>query len=150
MRHVKHETVLANISGFLEARSRLGVNGPVIETVFYSMRENEHEVEQYLNYWRGKVDHARLMGGISESFKDKENAVAPRRQPCKVLRERMTILWNGDVTLCSLDVDGRQLLGNIQSQSIEELWNCEQLMSVRKAHAEGCFHELPFCAECDM
>jgi len=151
MTKVNHDRVVANISSFMELRTRLGVNGPVIETMFYTMPENEHEEEQYSKYWRGKVDHARIGGRISEAFaRYKGITITPRKQTCKNLWERMTIFWNGNVPLCCQDVDGDWLLGNLKNNSIREIWNCEQLLSVKKIHRERRFPEFPFCYNCDM
>ncbi len=151
MKKVNHDVVIANTSGFTEARTRLGVNGPVIETMFYTMPENEHEEEQYFEYWRGKVDHARLGGRISHSFARQEGiTIAPRKQTCKNLWERMTVFWNGDVTLCCEDVDGDWLLGNLRDSSIREVWNCERLLSIKEIHRKRRFQDLPFCNKCDM
>lgn len=153
MRGARLDRVSENVFCFLEMRKRLKVNGPVIETVFYRMPENEHEEAEYVRYWRGRVDHARLGGGISESFseyKKKRHANALRSRTCSNLWERMTVFWNGDVTLCCQDVDGDWVLGNLGQDSIERIWSGEQLLSIRRLHEQGQFARIPFCAECDM
>lgn len=153
MRGVNHDKVLKNISDFLELRREHRVNGPVVETIFYTIPENEDEEERFLKYWRGKVDHARLGGRISESFseyKRQGQTIAPRKQTCSNLWERMTVFWNGDVTICCEDVDGDWLLGSLTKHSIREIWNSEQLLSIRKIHKERQFPEFPFCSKCDM
>jgi radical SAM protein with 4Fe4S-binding SPASM domain len=134
-------------------RKELDVNGPVIETIFYRMPENEHEEAQYVKYWRGRVDHARLGGDISISFskfKQKGYAIPLRTRTCANLWEKITVFWNGDVPLCCQDVDGEWILGNLGKDSIESIWNCEQLLSVKQLHKERNFEEIPLCVKCDM
>lgn len=152
MRRGNHDRIVKNIFDFLELRSEHQVDGPVIETIFYTMPENQHEEEQYLNYWRGIVDHARLGGRISESFSEykREGNIAPREQTCTNIWERMTVFWNGDVTICCEDVDGDWVIGNLKRHSIVETWNCEQLLAIRRIHREKRFQEFPFCRNCDM
>lgn len=153
MKGVNHDKVVKNIFDLLELRRDLGINGPVIETIFYDTPENEHEEQEFLMYWRGTVDHVRLGGRISQSFseyKRETQKVAPRTQTCPNLWERMTIFWNGDVTLCCQDVDGQWLFGNLNERSIKDVWNCERLQSIRQVHHERQFHNFPFCSECDM
>ena len=152
MRRGNHDRIVKNIFDFLELRSEHQVNGPVIETIFYTMPENQHEEEQYLNYWRGIVDHARLGGRISESFSEYKRGgnIAPREQTCTNIWERMTVFWNGDVTICCEDVDGDWVIGNLKRHSIVETWNCEQLLAIRRIHREKRFQEFPFCRNCDM
>lgn len=153
MRGVNHEKVIANVLDFIEARRERRMNGPIIETIFYTMPQNEHEEVQYLNYWRGKVDHARLGGLISESFaKNNQQGVSfkPRTRTCLQIWERLTVFWNGDVTLCPEDVNGEWIFGNLDGQSINEIWNNEQFRSIKKIHKEKRFQEIPFCFQCDM
>jgi radical SAM protein with 4Fe4S-binding SPASM domain len=153
MKRANHDRIVKNILDFLELRREQQVNGPVIETIFYAMRENEHEEEDYLNDWRGKVDHARLGGRISESFseyKREGQTVTARKQTCPNIWDRMTVFWNGDVTLCCEDVDGDWVMGNLNEHSISEIWNSERLLAIRKIHREKHFEKFPFCLHCDM
>ena len=152
MRGVNHETVLRNISDFLDLRREYGRTGPAIEVVFYSMPENEDEKSQYIAYWSGRVDRVRADCGISESFSDhkkQRNTTAIRKDSCADLWERMTVFWNGDVTVCNSDVDGEYVVGNLREQSTKEIWNCRQLRSVRKSHGDKQFQDFPLCSKCD-
>jgi radical SAM protein with 4Fe4S-binding SPASM domain len=117
------------------------------------MPENEHEERLYENYWRGIVDHARLGGRISASFAEyklEPKTITPRTRTCANIWERMTVFWNGDVTLCCEDIDGDWILGNLNEQSITEIWNSEKLLAIKKIHKEKRFSEFPFCYMCDM
>ena len=46
----------------------------------------------------------------------------------------MTVLWNGDVSLCCQDVNGEVILGNINEQSLAEIFTGERFRLVRQAH----------------
>ena len=152
MRGANHDQVLRNVSGFLESRRQRGMNGPIIETIFYSMPENEHEQDTFVQYWRGLADHARLGGGISQAFsgyKSDGKTVALRTRTCSLLWERMAIFWNGDVPMCPEDVDGDWVLGNLTERSIAEIWNGERLLSIKRSHKDRRFESLPLCLRCD-
>lgn len=153
MRGIKHDIIINNILNFLELRKGLKINGPIVETMFYIMPKNEHEIKHYEDFWHGKVDHARVVGRISQSFseyKKEEKAVLSRTKTCPMLWERMTIFWNGDVSLCSQDVDGDWVLGNLRKQSIFEIWNSEKMLSIKRIHMEKRFRDFQFCLSCDM
>ena len=153
MKGVKHEKVLANIIDFRQSRDEKRLNGPIIQTIFFSMPENIAEESAYLNYWRGKVDHVKLGGPISESFAEfnqPNQTVKPRAQTCIELWERMTIYWDGRVPLCCEDVNGDWILGDLKTQSIQEVWHSEQLQAIKKIHKEKRFKDFPFCYNCDM
>lgn len=152
MHRSHYDKVVENISRFLELRRELNRNGPVVETIFYSMPQNENEEQQFIRFWRGKVDHVRLGGQISESFAGvgKGAPQIARQKTCTNLWERMTVFWNGDVTLCCQDVDGQFVLGNLETQTIRQVWNSEQLQAIKRIHQTGRFASIPFCFECDM
>jgi len=153
MKGVNHDKVEQNIFNFLELRKKHRINGPVIETIFYLMPENEQEKDQFMEYWSGKVDHATIVGRISKSFSEYKKGsivIAPRVHTCVNLWERMSVFWNGDVTLCCIDVNGDYILGSLKEESIMKVWNCQQLLSIKKLHEEKQFRKFPFCANCDF
>ena len=128
------------------------MNGPAIETIFYTLPENQNEREQFVKYWREIVDRV-TVGRISKSFaniKKGKNTTLSRRKNCWTLWNRMTIFWNGDVTFCGCDVEGDYVLGNLKEQSIKEIWNNKKLLSIKKLHKKKQFQKIPLCAKCDM
>jgi radical SAM protein with 4Fe4S-binding SPASM domain len=148
-----YDRAVENLLLFLDLRKKLGVNGPVIETVFYRMPENEHEEDEFVEKWRGVVDHVRMAGDISRSFSEYKlngESLAVRSNPCVNLWQKMTVFWNGDVTMCIQDVDGDWVLGNLNEQSISEIWNSEKLLAIKRNHKGMQFEDLPFCHTCDM
>jgi radical SAM protein with 4Fe4S-binding SPASM domain len=152
MKGVDHDKVIGNILALLALRKTRGVNGPVIETIMYLMPENRNEKAAFLRRWRGTVDHVRQIGSISGQFaqyKSGENMAPVRNRTCKNLWERMTVYWNGDVTLCIADLDGDQVMGNLRDMSVREVWNCEKMSYLKKMHEEKRFQELPLCSTCD-
>jgi radical SAM protein with 4Fe4S-binding SPASM domain len=148
-----YERVVRNIALFLRLRKGLKVNGPVIETIFYTMPENQHEESDFARKWRGVVDHVRMSGEISQSFSEyKQDGVQHhvRKDVCSNLWEKMTIFWDGRVTLCCQDVDGDWILGNLNHQTISEVWNNERLLAIKRIHKRKQLELVPFCYACDM
>ena len=153
MRGVKHEVVTENIVRLVEMRKFFKANGPVIEVMFYVMPQNDNEKDGFRKYWRRIVDHARICGKISESFSNygrKSSPIPGRTQTCSNIWERMTVFWNGEVSLCCEDIAGECMLGNLKTQSIQEIWNSKKLLSIKKLHENKEFDKFPFCYRCDM
>jgi len=98
----------------------------LVETVFYSITENEHELGPFLDYWRKIVDHAIDGGKAVEAFIDPGLPKKPRTKRCNQLWERMAIYWNGDVAICGEDMNGDWIVGNLRNQSIQEVWSGEK------------------------
>ncbi|OHB60340.1 MAG: hypothetical protein A2167_00280 [Planctomycetes bacterium RBG_13_46_10] len=153
MKGVDHSQVLENLYLFLELRKDMRRNGPCIEVVFYIMPENEGESRKFYKHWHPIVDHVQIVSETSkqfEKFKGVDYASVPiRSKTCTYLWDRMTIFWNGDVTICMADVDGVNSFGNLREQSIMDVWNCQTILSTRKLHKQRHFQDLTLCSRCD-
>ncbi|RJP50452.1 MAG: radical SAM protein [Anaerolineaceae bacterium] len=153
MRGANLEKIKKNILNFVELRQKRKNNGPIIETIFHSLPDNKPERSKYLNFWEGKVDHVKLCDKVSTSFSEYKSGgtvIPPRTRTCNVLWERLTVFWNGDATICAEDIDGDWILGNLKDKNISEIWNCQELLSLRKIHREKRFGDFPFCSSCDL
>ena len=154
MRGVDHERVFNNVVNFVELRKKLKKRGPTIETVFYLMPENVNELSLYHKRWKGIVDHVKGTANISYSYadykKEKKDNVPLRQETCMNIWERMTVHWNGDVSMCCEDVDGDYTVGNLSEMTIKEAWNSKKLSHFRKLHKENRFREIALCKNCDL
>lgn len=71
----------------------------------------------------------------------------PRRACFRALTQIM-ILWDGRVSLCCFDGEGKVVLGDLNKQTIREVYNSEKAVNLRLAHVEGRRHELELCRGC--
>ena len=69
-----------------------------------------------------------------------------KRKPCRRLWERLRILADGTAVPCDQDLHAQLPLGNIQTQSIQELW--QNANALRAKHAEGNSNEIDPCRHC--
>jgi len=87
-------------------------------------------------------------GNISEAEKlnvgemrSMGNCIRPSRD--------MMILFNGDVPLCCVDWHRTEILGNVYTQSVQEVWHGEAVGKVRVALAEEDTSRMPeICRDC--
>jgi len=124
---------------------------PRIGVSFVRQDENVHEETEFIDFWSKYVDVIRVsaMMGSGEHDDHMFKPVPKKRIPCKMIYETMPIFFNGDVSLCCRDHDGRHKMGNIFEKSIEEVWNGPAFNKVRKLHEEGRWDEISLCAKCD-
>ncbi len=81
----------------------------------------------------------------------KENSESKLRRAifgsCEALRETVSVLWNGDITLCCADYNGELVQGNISEQSISDFLKSDKAMKIINSFKRN---RLPFekCKEC--
>ena len=70
--------------------------------------------------------------------------------PCSFLWTRLVVFWDGAVTLCCRDYNNAHRLGNVNHQSIQEIWLGEKMMGLRHAHLDGMRHKVAVCRNCEL
>lgn len=116
---------------------------------FIEMEENTDQMEAFKDYWLGKGAivkiRPRLGWGKGVPATNLED-FTPERFPCGWLNRTVSIHWDGNVAQCDGDYDGKHYAGNLNQQTIKELWEGE-LAARRERHWNKDFsHEL--CANC--
>lgn len=72
-----------------------------------------------------------------------------KRRVCRHAVLSTTILWDGSVTLCPFDTEGRMAIGNVNRQSLIDIWQSNLARQFRKAHLQHDFAAAsPFCRDC--
>jgi radical SAM protein with 4Fe4S-binding SPASM domain len=69
--------------------------------------------------------------------------------PCNWLWKSMAIYWDGTVPACCADFSGDQIIGNLNKQSLMEVWNGPAMQALRSAQVHGRLDEYPLCEGCD-
>jgi len=72
----------------------------------------------------------------------------PPTQSCARALTQIMVLWDGRVALCCQDGHGEEILGDLKTQSLREIYNGGRALEVRTAHAEGRRRDIALCANC--
>ncbi len=67
---------------------------------------------------------------------------------CNHIVETVTIRSNGDVVPCCYDLSNQYVIANILDQTLEEIWNNDKYLILRKSIREGDY--LPLCENCSV
>lgn len=124
-------------------KTRIGVS-------FTSEKANEHERDEFVQRWIEEADFVRI-GKVFDgnTFKDiSEDLRTEERQPCPALYTTMAIQASGNVSICCLDAYSQTSVGNINEQSISEIWNGEKLNGIRLQHENNDYSDLDLCRDC--
>jgi radical SAM protein with 4Fe4S-binding SPASM domain len=61
-----------------------------------------------------------------------------------------SVLANGQVLVCTHDWSRRTIVGDLNTQSIREVWNGQALTDIRRLFLEGRMKDVPSCANCNV
>lgn len=129
-----------------------GEHDPVMEERFYSMFDDVCDycfIENIAPVKSNSTTETLEKMGI-QNFSDKNIYGLPDRDTntpiCERLFYHLTIMSNGDVFPCDLNVGDSLLLGNVQHTTLQDIWNGDALKNIRLAFVKG--HTPESCADC--
>lgn len=139
-------TVHRAVFALLEVRGdrklpRIGVSMTLQES-------NRHERDEFVNFWKDKVDVVRI-GEVWEDGRFKTAPPQASRKPCPSLYSTLAINVDGRASICCLDSFGGTDMGNVFDKGVKAVWHGEKLTEARRLHEDGRAHEIPICKNCD-
>lgn len=85
---------------------------------------------------------------LLEELKSKESVCKIHLNCCPEVYDKLSINWNGDVTACCSDYDNFMIVGNINSETIEDIWNSTKLNKIREMLSNREYDKLHLCKTC--
>ncbi len=155
MRRLDFKTALDNVRGFLRIRKELGKMTPKLILQYLPQETNGARTKEFKSQWRTVLDKK---CGDRLNFISLENFGGGRaynRVGEKILSvcfypwAAMSVLWDGRAVTCCMDYNGVQGLGDLNLQSVEEIWNGPVLAAVRKKFGMLDYSGFPVCLCCD-
>lgn len=117
---------------------------------------NEIEKDKFVKKWESygvKISvqclytWANQLPELNDFSHYKSPMIGQARVPCADLWYKIAIHWNGYVSRCCFDWSFKNIIGNLNSMTIREVWNASKLHSLRDCHQKLNFDTL--CKECD-
>jgi radical SAM protein with 4Fe4S-binding SPASM domain len=134
---VPYEPSKANIDYFISI-AKIPYRVHMISSVL-----NSSGVAQFRETWG---DHAYTIKYANWAGK-RPSSMKGVRYPCQRVLSEMTVYWDGRVNLCCMDSDAGVILGDLNTQSVKEVWESNQWM--RDKHRALDF-DLTLCKDCNF
>jgi radical SAM protein with 4Fe4S-binding SPASM domain len=120
---------------------------PILRIQQVVQPDNEHENGFYVKFWEDIADQVSQVEYLPY-YDIEPQPVVMEDWACPQLWQRLFVLVDGSVQPCCFLYADK--VGNVNLQSIEEIWNGEKMNRFRRLHKEGKSHEIPMCASCYM
>jgi radical SAM protein with 4Fe4S-binding SPASM domain len=157
-----YEHVRNNAEQFLARRRDLDLKRPHVILSIIAMDLTSPDLDSFRDYWLARgADQVVFKrydnwgGQYAEIFDDlavvetRAALRSPRAHPCKLMWKSMVITWDGRVVPCCVDYDAKMVLGDLNAQTIDEIWNGAAYVALRQAEAEG-RNNSELCANCSQ
>ncbi len=138
------ETVLKNLKDCHSLKKELNLNFKImVSYVITSKSEDELEefkksVEPYVDVFVANSARTTLLQCPSDL-----RHLAPTKHkeykpmiPCPMVFNRVHVTYDGYLTACCIDFNHDLLLADLKTMSLQEAWNCQNAVDLRKRHME--------------
>ena len=142
---LEYDKVIANIERLVRIRAELGRTHPKLILSFVR-QDNSDEERAFIDHWRMIADKIHITD--LHNWAGTLNRDSDVRYPCYRQWLTFTVLWDGRVSLCCADFDGRVILGDMRTSNIRDIWESETYRQVRREHLESGGPEI--CRACDL
>lgn len=134
-----YQKTIANITEVLAHRKQHSLDRPRVEIRMIDLGQAENERNKYFEYWQ---PHLLQNDNISikpvESFAGTVSKLADiKRDSCPFLYRGVAIHWNGDVSTCCYDSDGKNVMGNVMKHDLLGIFRSKKYEEMRTWYETG-------------
>lgn len=147
------DRVVQNIRNLVKERDRRGLKNPIVEVNCTIQKENKNEIGSFEALWSGVVDgydygivDNREGEGHDDGLRVKASQIL---YPCRRLWNEIIVISSGKVALCCVDFDGKVIVGDMNKQTLEEVWNSPLFKNIRDLHVKNMGDQVALCKGCD-
>ncbi len=152
-------TTVKNVRSFFDLKKQLPNHLTVVVQMIVTAA-NHHEVKKFADLWTADgaqvmIKQARDWAGqvklvqIGKGGHKEEAPPEPiNHTPCKMLWTELTVLWDGAVVPCVNVYERENVLGDLSTHTLDEVWNGDEMKRFRKAHLADDIGDIKVCATC--
>ncbi|MGE4297182.1 MAG: radical SAM/SPASM domain-containing protein [Desulfovibrionaceae bacterium] len=143
---------LRAIERIREWKARNNALFPIIRASFVLSRLNQHEEELFIERFGSLVDYIDIqsfygLGVVNAHLvPDNHTVIDPVDFACSEPFRKVIVRANGDVVPCCSPFGFRMVMGNVNEQSVFEIYNGSKMKNVRESLKTRNFN--PVCREC--
>jgi len=145
----RFEPTLNNIEEFIRIKKGLKSKTPFVMVEIIKMEDTKKDIKDFVNYFNKlDIDRVRVKRFMNWAGEIKTGEPMTGKS-CIHPWSFLVILWDGTIVPCCRDFDGKYILGNINKEKLEDIWNKNKpMMHLRKTLADGRYKQIPICRNC--
>lgn len=146
------ELSLQRINKLLDLKKQKNSIFPKTGVYFVIQEENQHQINDFINYWNGRVDEVDVWKSHNwiDTYNYREKSKKRKKTCGRPQSGPLQIRWDGQVSACCFDFNNQLITGNLSEQSLKEFFLSDKLKSLISAHNSGDMSNYSICDNCDQ
>ena len=150
--------VIKNIDEFLELKEKGNYKLPITGVSFVKMKQNEHELDDFINFWKNKVDMVSIQTFTPPTQnldKYKKFYATDQLMESEAITEfkcvqpfQRVVISNQTIAPCCVNFNKDITIGKLGVDTIHEAWHSKKMNEIRNLHKEGKFYLDKTCKDC--
>lgn len=149
-----YHKVVDNALRFIKTRNEMGRARPWVTLQVIKMADTLAQIEPFIEQWESVADEIVVKDFLNWGGAiPMERGMSPNldlREPCSDLRTYLTVNWDGQVSICCLDFDCKCTVGDVNNQSLKEVWDGKDISQYRLSHLDHLWQQIPLCNDCNV
>ena len=143
---LRFSDTLNKVKEIKKIKQKYGWKRPVIKVqgIWPSIKDNPSE---YYNTLAPYVDLV-AFNPLIDYLGNDDDIIYEKDFLCPQPYQRLVIGSDGKALLCSNDEDGTYILGDLNRNSVYDIWHGQRLENIRNLHKEGRFLDVGVCKKC--
>ncbi len=157
-RGLNFDKVMANLEGLIETVAESGKNKPRVLVQMIKMDVNREEWPEFERRWTSLAEKYPFFelyikeqwswgGYIDSGQAEMEKEKGFLALPCSFPFDQLDVYYDGKVGFCCLDEDAELMVGDLNEQSLAEIWKSRRMEEIRRKFKRLDFSGLR-CAGC--
>ena len=155
MRRLDFNVALHNTREFVRIRKQMKKRTPKLILQYLPREANEAKTEEFQSLWRSVLDKRAGDRLNRSTLHNYGGGRAYYRVGAKIVSvcfcpwTALSVLWDGKAVTCCMDYNGVQGVGDLNSQSVMEIWNGPVLSAIRRNLGKLDYSGFSACLCCD-
>lgn len=137
--------IVSNVLAFIEERNRQKSNCH-IEVRMIDLDITRNEQEQFVAFWKQHADDATITPLYDWPWSGQTDCF---RAPCPKIKNEMFFMVDGRAVLCCWDAFARGVIGDVNNNTVEEIWLGNPNQQFRSMLDKGERDKIHLCSRCD-
>ncbi len=110
----------------------------------------EQNARKFSNFWKQYADEVIFKNAFERWDTYNNSVIEDNSLPCRVIWERMYVWYDGKVNPCDTDYKSLLSYGNVNNNTISEIWNSPEYSKLKKTHLDNNRNKLIPCDRCSI